>query len=179
MKKKKDIIRVGDRVEIIEPHIFVRCGYPKTIEDCICEVEKEHGEVLQKFVKDLGLSILPPFSPYGKDSFFSDVYEEVRRAVAYARLRAQHFGGARRSVHTEYKENEKGRQYLVNGIRFVKSGTYEAGGWYGGMDGYEYEPAYLTDQKTHKILRIGYFPDMEIEAVHVKKVQPEESSHGG
>ena len=178
MKKKKDIIRVGDRVEIVEPHIFIRCGYPKTVDDMIAEVEKEHGEVLRKFVKDLGLSIFPRHLPYEKDGFFSDVYEEIRRAVAYAKLKAERFGGSRRSVHTEYKENEKGRVYMVGGIRFVKSGTYEAGGYYGGMDGYEYEPAYLTNQKTHKILRLAYLPDLEIEAIHVKKVQPEEKEDG-
>ena len=173
-KKNDNIIRTGDTVEIVEPHIFVRCGYPKTVEDSICEVEKEHGDIIKKLVQELGLSIFPPFHPYGKEQFFSDVYEEVRRAVAYAKLKAERFGGSRRSVHTEYKENEKGKKYLVCGIRFVRSGTYEPGGWSGGMDGYEYEPPYLYDQKTHKILRVGYFPDMEIEAIHVKKIKPAE-----
>jgi len=176
--KKDSIIRVGDWIEIVEPHIFVRCGYPKTVDDAIAELEAEHGEAIKKFVKDMGLSIFPPYSPYGTKSFHSDVYERVRRAVAYAKLKAERFGGSAREIHTKYDESKKGKRYYVCDIRFVKTGFYCAGGWSGGMDGYEYEPAELTEQKTHKILRIGYFPDMEIEAIHVKKLDRKPEDQG-
>jgi hypothetical protein len=167
MKNKKDIIRIGDQVKIIYPHVFVRCGYPKSINDYIEKVKKEKGEQVQKFIQDMGISI-DVLSLYNDDQMFSKVYEDIIKIIAYQFLKKDKFGGNERTIHTQYQIEQKDKEFSIIGIRFVKTGIYQKS-WHS-MDG-DYDPPVLCNQKTHKILQLGCFPLIEIEDVHVVKIE--------
>jgi hypothetical protein len=53
----------------------------------------------------------------------------------------------------------------------VQTGIYSPSRYYGGFEGEEYEPAYLSQMKVHKILQFGH-RGLRIEAIHVEKVNP-------
>ena len=52
-KKKKDIIRVGDTVKIVDPHFFVRVGYPLDLNKATEEVSKKFGEDIIQLIKKM------------------------------------------------------------------------------------------------------------------------------
>jgi hypothetical protein len=173
MTKNPNIIRVGDRVRIVNPQVFIRCGYPKSLDQSIKEVEEKYNEVLTKFMKELGLSVFSSRLPH-TDRILSRVYEQVRLAVAYAKLREEKFGGKQRSVHTENRPELAGVTRFVMGIFYVKSGVYCPGSCYGGYGWEEdYDPPVLDEQKTHKILRLSFMPEICIEATNVVKITKE------
>jgi hypothetical protein len=110
------------------------------------------------------------------DRILSRVYEQVRLAVAYAKLREEKFGGKQRSIHTENRPKLANATYFVTGIFYVKSGVYCPGSWYGGYgwgEDNDYDPPFLDKQKTHKILRLSFMPEICIEAINVVKITKE------
>ena len=166
-----NIIRADDRVVVITPDFFVRCGYPKTIEDCKKEIREVYTEDINELMKKVGL--------HGScDSVFSncDSYtiDKIVSALAYAKLKKDKFGGCSREIYTQRIEEHTGKEYLVSKIKHVQTGTYEAGYWSGMGYEPEYEPAYLSDQKTYKILTLGIHfglsDGLRIEAKNVEKV---------
>ena len=66
----------------------------------------------------------------------------------------QNFGGPQRTIHTTTVEKARGLVADVVDIQIRKSGIYNQG--WGSSDywsgEYDYEPPYLSDQKTHRIL---------------------------
>lgn len=162
-------IRKGDRVRIVTPEMFVRCGYPKSLDEAIYEFELAHGEELQEFLRSLGHGKFSNMRMEG--DVLTRLYKKVRRELAHAQLKKEHYGGCLRSIHTKHEERWKDKEMLVTGVRFVVTGYYERGGWIGGLGEEEYEPPCLGDQKRHKILRLGYgFENVEIEDIHVEKI---------
>ena len=57
MSKRKNVIRVGDKVKIINPEIFIRVGYPLTTE-MIKEshITEEQKALLDKLMTTVGMS---------------------------------------------------------------------------------------------------------------------------
>lgn len=194
-KRKLDpkIIRAGDIVQIDNPEMFVRCGYPLCLKDMYPELEEKFGAVIRDLVNSVatGDEFVRSDKPYtmSKDYFGgkeSMKRSKIYRELAYHRLQHKKFGGNRREIHTECKERYKGARAEVLAVGCVKTGVRVPG--YGGYDYYygaeDYEPPYLDDQKTHKILRLGNFKssipsgqwsmsfgiDVAIEAIHVTKL---------
>jgi hypothetical protein len=97
--------------------------------------------------------------------------------MAYESCKANGWGGRDRRIHTHRFEEYAGANFTVQGVRFVKTGEYMPGRFYGTYDGYEEDPPYLGNEKTHRILTTtfrevlpgGQWPDLlEIEAAHVE-----------
>jgi hypothetical protein len=164
------IIRKWDTVKIANPELFLRCGYPMSKDHAMWHIDKKYKENILKFITDLnitGRSEKINIEDILYDNEISKTYEEICKALAYHLLRVRKFGGADRSVYTKKDETHKDRIGRVIGIKYVKSGIYVKDK--NGPDGYE--PAYLTNQRTHKILTVSIgFEFIEIEDRHVDKI---------
>lgn len=140
-------IRKGDRVRVVNPEFFVRCGYPKCLDGESKVVLEKFGGVINGMIwEDASASVRL------RDGH---LLTKVCRELAYARLKASGFGGQERTIHTKRIDDLAGREFVVCGVKFCKTGTYVHGGSCGEY-GEEYDPPYLDGEKTHKILSLAY-----------------------
>lgn len=199
MKKDPKIIRVGDTVKIINPELFVRCGYPLSRNDCVGMIEKQYeSDIIDlihcvyqgiDFIKRDADGKFPDSSFVLKNDVFSDkfddsfrlssVYREIVDRLSYAKLISLNFGGNERKIFIEKKEEFRNKVAKVVGIRFVKTGIYGAGYQFADDDWCQ---SGLSNEKTHKILKLNslgenrsnkwtvYGQNISIEAIHTEKI---------
>jgi hypothetical protein len=167
--KKLDpsIIRIDDCVQIANPEVFVRVGYPLDFYDEFEQVEKQYrGDVVRFISSTCGGGPLRI-----GDVTFEQVVTKCLRAITYLKIKEKNFGGRERRIFTEQRREFEGQVCSVEGAKFVKTGTYVPGC----RTSYEYEdyePPYLSKEKTHKILKLTHnFETFWIEAKNVKKIQ--------
>lgn len=155
IEMKRDIIRIGDTVKIINPRYIIRVGYPKILTDYIPEVEDKYQDILKNIPRE--------------------AYNKVKMALAYAIAVKDKFGGSERSVHFDNALELANKEFQVIDIRYVKTGKYCSGGYNsGGWDGEgDYDPPYLCDIKCHKILCINAPYVLEVLATDVEKIKCE------
>jgi hypothetical protein len=158
LSKKANIIRPRDRIRIINPEIIDRWGYPLTtqiVKDTL--ITQEHKDaiyaMLAKFrgcpQPSVPLLTLPPEDDY------DEAYEKVLHAMAYEMVRQKGFGGRERKLFTTKRESLRNKTAVVMDRKVVKTGKYHSGGGGYSYDGdWDYEPAYLEDEKTHVLYRI-------------------------
>lgn len=148
------IIRVGDRVKVINPEFVVRVGYPLSFSAAKEWVRANCSQDFERLVAfDGGVTELSdPWS--GR--------EEQRILSALAKLYQRHmgYGGRERTIHTRRIDEEAGRTYAVTDRRVVKTGDYFPPSCYhehtyDGIE-YEYYPGGLDNEKTHVLLCLGY-----------------------
>lgn len=174
--KNKIVYRYGDKVKIIAPELFIRCGYPKTIESETKIVIDEQGDQIKKMFKELGIKEIG----FNSDIYISRTFKKIAREIAYCRLKQNGFGGSKREIYTNIVPELKGKIFEVVDKRCVKTGDYNSPNWchdwYYGV--YDYEPGYLSNVKTHVILEIqpcdviSFYRDkkIEIEEINVEKL---------
>jgi hypothetical protein len=152
MSKRKNVIRVGDKVKIINPEVFVRPGYPLTT-DMIKEshITDEQKQLMRGLLRTVGLNYNFSSGCYDRE------YDKLEHVFSTIVLKSKGFGGNERSVHTETKPEYKDRIGTVISKRYVKVGTYNSATSYQGyFDDYpEYEPAYLKNEKTVIIYNVS------------------------
>lgn len=138
-KTKKTVYRVGDTVVVKNPEVFVRCGYPLTKADALKQIDHKQ---LDEALFALGIYHENP------------AFEEIKDRVAYGWLHNRQFGGRERRIFTETKSELVGRKFKVSHKKVVKTGTYKPswGGQSYHTGEYDYEPAYLENEKAHVIL---------------------------
>ena len=172
---KKEVIRVGDYVTIIEPKFVKRVGYQIHPSD-FYEVLKRDPNVVAA-LKLIGIS--PEYEEESSHGIFDlrvslNVPKELVKAIAFIKTRQQRFGGNIRSLH--YVEDDlsilKDNFFMVLGKKVVKTGVRVPS--YGGYSSHsgesEYEPGYLADEKTHILLNImSNGKDYWIETCNIKK----------
>ena len=197
-KKDPKIIRVGDVVEVINPQIFIRCGYPLSFDAAVDKVKDVYGAKIRDFMLNIeGLkdnSSIPDLSLVEGIKSTNKTFTKIATALTYDYMRSKGFGGANRKIYTKKKDHIDRQMLIVENVRFVKTGVYVSGSSYPSYyDEYaEYDPPYLADVKTHKILGVSnisvsqyedriehllmpynekknYWWDYEIEAINVKK----------
>ena len=164
-KINKKIFRINDKVQIINPEIFVRCGYPLAKEDI--KNKEITAEERQKIANLLGCAFV-------EDIDYFSIYEKMLDNLAYYKLKKKRFGGKERRIHTENKPEYKDNFGTIIGKKIVKTGDYESG--YINYDNY-YSP-YLENEKSHVILYINMEPTknyisgdyIEIESINIKKI---------
>jgi len=167
------IIRRNDAVKIIKPDLFLRCGYPLSLKDMVREIDAHYGEIIEDLVYSVGkgdkfmrrnekgfyedgVNLIPALKIKSESDVRNNPRYEILKMFAYPRLVAKQFGGNQRTIHTEYHEELKDRVTTVYNINFVKTGIRQPSWRSGNMyDGYEYEPPYLENQETHKILELA------------------------
>jgi len=173
--KSDKLIRVSDKVKVIKPDFFVRCGYPMDLDEETNKVLKEFGkdvfDIMQKvgvkdtFKQPLNYHILTSF----KKEQSSRSMMKICREIAYAKCKSNKFGGNQRQIYTQSVPEFQGQVFTVCDTKIVKTGTYIPASFYNSYgDGDEYEPPELCKQKTHKILKVSR-NSMWIEAVNVEK----------
>lgn len=150
----KIIYRPGDRVRILHPHVFVRCGYP-------FDMMTETDRILEKHDGDIRAlvdKIDPANSHYGKEGDMRAVASRLARILA---VRRGYDGNVRR-IYTEFDANILGQEATVYAKRFVKTGERAFRFW---------GEAFLADEQTHVILKVyGPRTMFEIEAKNVEKL---------
>jgi len=187
MSKKRDIIRIGDEVEIINPIFVKRVGYPLSIEDIEKELIKEHGDEIRDFLIKIGVCKTSSYDIFDNENNRQYIPVKILNEMARIMLRSRGFGGDERSLHTEEKPEVKGKRCRILGRKVVKTGIHTAGHTYHSYDGdTDYDPPYLADEKTHllffvdEITRQSIFSKVYawkvesgigwIEAINLKKV---------
>lgn len=155
MSKKRDIIRIGDEVEVINPIFVKRCGYPLCISDLEKELVDKHGDDIRDFLIKVGVCKKTTYDIFDNENNRPYIPVKVLEEMARIMLRSRGFGGDERSLHTEEKTDVMGKRYSVLGRKVVKTGTRMHGSHSRSYDGeYEYDPPYLADEKTHLLFFI-------------------------
>ena len=171
MSRKLDpkIIRKGDYVKVINPHQFVRCGYPISFADMCERVRKEHMHKIDSMMESILGKPEIKISKTSLEERWSRHYNIVK-IIAYHLLKKEGFGGNERKIFTEERTILKDVIGKVIDIRYVKTGTrVPASRYSGGYDGYDYEPPYLDNEKTNKILDINLFRRGDVDEEKIKR----------
>lgn len=144
-------IKVGDKVRIINPQIFVRCGYPlcisdvaKTIDqkiiiDCLVQCGVYTFEQLENLIK---------YHPYHK---MQRAYRKILDGIALAVMVSKGFGGSERKIYTREIEEFRDKIVQVESKRQVVTGDRYPGcgpGYYGD----EAEGPSLENQVRHTLI---------------------------
>lgn len=169
-KRDRERIRVCDRVRIVTPELFIRCGYPLTLQSETAAVQEEFGEQIQELLLKSGMHH-DGLSLSSHRSMLQETVKKVAREIAYGRNYQKHFGGSERKIYTQTVEKWRDKIVQVKGIQIVKTGHYMSGG-FSDYERWEYEPPELESQKAHKILFFSdeSFEELGIEAIHVEKI---------
>lgn len=183
-KPKELVCRIHDEVVIVNPLVVRRIGYPLSLTEGREHVEKLYGNEIASIFRRVTGRVPDQFderNTLGPLFGNSPSYDNILKEFAYAYIRAKSFGGPERTIHTELVEKLRGIRCRVSGKRMVKTGTYRPAA--GGQDywgDYEYEPAYLKNEKTHVLLELspinledlialGQYLTFEIEECNVKR----------
>lgn len=157
---KRTVIRVGDKVMIVNPRFIVRVGYPLTFKDLIPEFEN-HPKL------DEAASLLGILFTNRKSKIARDFIVGCSKAM----VRVRGFGGKERQIFYQdgipfhLHEHEVTE---VFGKRVVKTGIYyPPTGGYDYFGEYDREPGGLSNERTHILLMTVFG---EIESTDVEKV---------
>lgn len=154
MPKPKNPFVEGAKVKIVVPKFFVRCGYPLCLED----ETNSMIEAKQKEIEAFVLSIVRPDVPAGllpgpkRSHVEHGTMTKIAKALAYESMKNRKFGGRTRAIFTKDYPECAGAVARIASSRFVKTGEYVPGHHYCTMDGDDYDPPYLDNEKTHRIL---------------------------
>lgn len=135
MKKRKDIIRVGDLVRVVNPRVVSRVGYPKCVKDYEEAAWAKYGDLLRK------------------DMRHTRCIEKAIQQIAYGLAKADGFGGKERTLHFEGVPLLVGQEFRVQSVRMVQTGTYYpprvSRSYFGETD---YEPGGLENMKSRRLV---------------------------
>lgn len=179
-KNKKDVFRIGDKVKIITPKIFIRCGYPlnKQIvkDEFLNEIDVLIYEFILKTTREApedGRLIHFDFRDTGR---IEDTKEEIKDALAFHILKKKKWGGNIRQIFEEDSPNLLNIEGTVSDKKYHKIGKRE-NGYYSGED--DAEPPMLLDEKTKIILTVRFkdaYSFLKINSENVIKI--DEFSNG-
>lgn len=163
-KLKTPDIKAGDVVKVINPHFFVRCGYPLDFNEEVDKTLERDGKLIKSFLKvfghsDLDIAVMPKMQ------------YKIASALTYESCRKRGWGGNQRTIHTEHMPLLQDVCVEVTNVRFVKTGVRCPG--YVDHWG-EYDGPYLSNETTHRILELRLQDEeynyLEIDAANVEKV---------
>ena len=170
MKKEDKIIRIGDTVMVKDHSKYItRIGYNLVWNDDALLEEVEEDPRTMEAARILG------WKPG------QNLSREFVKAIAMQRVKERGFGGRERSIHyIDESDDELFYKYLgtctmypkkVVGKRMAKTGTYfpPTNGWVDESGYFDGDPGGLDDVKTHIILTLDNY--RQIEAIHVTKMK--------
>jgi len=151
MKKQPKYARVGEKVRILVPKEFDRCGYPLTMFD-VAEKFRDEIRVKMETVRQ-ALGMNAELDVWTNRSHF-DMHLE--KALCSLILNREGFGGKERSVYErdlndhDWEPKLTNREAVVLGRKRVQTGTRVPGSGGYSYDGdYDYDPPYLENMKVH------------------------------
>lgn len=137
----RTIFRTGDIVKVVKPLVFIRCGYPCTID-----------EETQVVIRDFGSKIVEVFRECGGPVWTENrEFKRVASEIAHARLRSNCFGGRERKIYTKKNSAIDGKEFVVIDKKVVKTGRYYSPSGYGE----DWEPGGLDNCETHVIVQVA------------------------
>ena len=150
MVKKVTSINIGDKVKIINPQFFKRCGYPLSLEKAVDHVRDNYNKEIVDLLKSI--TEIPetyyfkniPLNHYNKNNIIKEF------ALAY--MKAKNYGGNTREIETFTAEEYTNLVFTVIDKKIVKTGIYSKS--HGGLD--DYNPPQLINQKSHIILYLDH-----------------------
>jgi len=169
---------IGEKVKIIVPKEFIRCGYPLSIEVIKQTRGKEVSEKIYNAAlaigalsdktpayidKDFGvirsvdnIDLHPNLDQNIREYLTPRIYRNLEFAVCSTILEQERWGGSERAIHEIDRPALAGLVGTVTKKEIVKTGQrYAASGGYDGYSGeYDYEPGGLYDMKTHCVYTI-------------------------
>ena len=161
---KKDIVRSGDFVKIVNPTVVIRCGLPKTTLDyrdwALQQYKKLDLDVDGEKIK-FGMHVPPD--------------ESLIRYLARHKGYLEHFGGMERSLYTVNVPELVGQTGYVWALKTVYTGQcYGAQGGYDYWTGdYDYEPGGLDNKKCHRIAWVCFDSYLDVhDYLHNVKTEP-------
>lgn len=186
-ERDKKVIRIGDKVEIINPVFIDRVGYPLSFNQAYHEILESHKEKIESLYNEIFPGRKKFISPY-QDWQYEKTISKMAKALAYKYMKEKNFGGDVREIHTfPNKDYLKGLESTVIEKAVVLTGVYQHGSPPSSIFDDDGEYPILLDQKTHIILYLDVSPfDIEncqsfdslpkyhgwIEACNVKKIFP-------
>jgi hypothetical protein len=159
MALRKNVIRVGDYVKIINPELVLRCGYPltkKIVKDTIITAEQKDS--IHGVLKSFGVIPLPDILDFDNalsNSDYENSYDKILDILAYEVLKKKGYGGKEKRLRTIKRPSLQDKFRYVIERKVVKTGDYNNGyrhNYFGGHD--DYEPPYLSNEKTHVLFLI-------------------------
>lgn len=161
MKKRDEtIIRIGDRVKITNPAIFVRCGYPMTMDDALRNhMTKSDIDKIDDLLRGVGITNSESYyflSPSKPSRLYEATFDKIARALAYGIVGTKQFGGNNREIHTELIPSFKDLECVVTGKRIVKTGIRKYDSDDDWESGYHSHWFYLDKEKTHIIYKLRW-----------------------
>lgn len=173
MKRDSTVIKVGDKVQIINPVIITRIGYDFTYEDACKEVLENYTEDISTLLRKTGFKF-----KLMNNYAWEKAEKKIVGAIAYNLVGTKIKTGNERKLYTEINENLRDVIVTVTAKKNVKTGIYYPAVCseptsFGGD--YDYDPGGLKDPKTHVVLTINtgnrYTEyDILIEQSNVKKI---------
>lgn len=156
--KRDDVIRVGDKVKVINQQYVVRVGYPLIPSNI--EVDESRVDACLKVA----------FPDMSLEEHTHRIRANFKNAIAFAEVKHKGFGGRQRTVFYEKLSSPIETDY-VDTIFYKKIGTYyPPTGCYDYEGYYYYNPGGLDNAKTVKILRLqNYY--LLVDARDVVKVK--------
>lgn len=166
MTAKKPIYRPGDRVVIMQPQVFVRCGYPFDIVAETDRILNQHESDIWELIGKIDPSEKP--RRIFTENDMRSVASRLARIVAMRRG----YDGNERRIYTRFDADILGKEGTVYSKRVVKTGTRYGPSGGRDIDGHWYESGGLENENTHVILQVyGTGVTMfEIEAANVVHV---------
>lgn len=179
----KNIIRIGDRVELIAPIRFIRCGYDLNFQDLKNKILSEDEALLEALALKYAEAKLDPNK---RSRFVSKVsLTKMAGAFAYGLVGLNLKEGQVRRLFLEplfdskdslrlWQNPKKNEKATVTAIKYVKTGIYHGCiVRYSYYEECDYEPAYLSKEKTHKVLKLEFdrgYSDEWVLAIHTRKL---------
>ena len=160
--RAKDIIRVGDLVEVVVPVVVERVGYPKAVKDYRPEFDSE----IHKMVRDLEEKIygypvnnIGHIWGVGEKRVSSRFENSILDIVQYHLAKVDGFGGRQRSLHLREVPDLLGKRARVQRRRQVQTGRYypASGGGYNSYAGDydDWEPGGLAERKDYVLMGLS------------------------
>lgn len=166
MRKRKlnpNIIRVGDKVKIINPEFFLRCGYDNNHKGACEIIDKTYKHQINRFIYIWEQSLMKrktgsiPLCKLICEN--SSIYLKIASALAYDLVNKNMKEGVERKIYTERVDFYRSNIFFVSSIEYVRTGIYHLpyGGYNNGTEEYDYKPGYLDRPVVRKILYFNEF----------------------
>ncbi len=158
-KRKLDpsIIRIGDDVRIIIPECVERVGYPLTKKMIVESMTAEQKGMIEGMITKI-FDIPTPQSLFLNNFTPDRKSEKLYYSIASFVLQRKGWGGRERRLHKKLVDEAqfKNKVFQVIDKKVVKTGDHVSGHCYQDYFGeYDYDPAYLENEKTHVLYGIG------------------------
>ena len=107
---KDNIIRVKDTIKIINPEIFIRCGYPLELKEITKMIAIEYYNKIKDFVQDIiKYNDMPPYLNLNPKEI---EYEDIAKCLAYRYIKKHKFGGnKKRNLYSPCSRIRKSNMY--------------------------------------------------------------------